>query len=484
MRRMPFPDSAGLGIVLEWALLLALPLAAGLAYALGVARTRQALQHELRQARDTLRRLQQLQVGCHWQTDAAHQLTGWTGAGTGTAPARQALLFDDPGLRAQLKSETAFEGLRLRAAEPVNGVQQWEMRAVPRWNDLGAFDGYSGVAQPLDDDGALQLAASLCAPVLATLPGPAWVLRATPAGWALHQANDAARALWPGGMQGRQISEARGALPTAVLDALLAAAPGHLASAQDIDVWRLAPAGPGAALLLKTPAPGPASGADRSEADTFSFTLTHDLRAPVRVVEGFTRIVKEDYGRALDRVGNDHLDRVLGAAARMNLMIDALLTLAQLSQQPLARQRVNLSQLASYVVDDLKRHASDRDVEFDIEPGLAATGDPTLLRLVLENLLGNAFKYSAKVPQARIALQASVQAGKPAFVVRDNGAGFDMRSADRLFGLFQRLHSASDFAGHGVGLASVRRIVQRHGGQVWAESEAGKGAAFYFTLPD
>jgi light-regulated signal transduction histidine kinase (bacteriophytochrome) len=207
-------------------------------------------------------------------------------------------------------------------------------------------------------------------------------------------------------------------------------------------------------------------------------------RAPIRVVEGFTRIVKEDYGRVLDRVGNDHLERVLGAAARMNLMIDALLTLAQLSQQPLARQRVNLSQLASFVVDDLKRGAADRDVEFDIAPGLIATGDPTLLRLVLENLLGNAFKYSAKVAQARISLQASPQGAQTGFVVRDNGAGFDMRSADRLFGLFQRLHSASDFAGHGVGLASVRRIVQRHGGQIWAESEPGRGAAFFFTLPD
>jgi len=231
------------------------------------------------------------------------------------------------------------------------------------------------------------------------------------------------------------------------------------------------------------PGPAPATPAEL-ESDTFSFTLSHDLRAPLRAVEGFTRIVKEDYGRLLDRVGNDHLDRVLGAAARMNLMIDALLRLADLSRQPLVRQRVNLSQLASYVVDDLRRSAPERAVEVDIEPQLTAWGDPTLLRLVLENLLGNAWKYSSRCAQAQISLRQVAQGEGRAYVVRDNGAGFDMRSADRLFGLFQRLHSASDFPGHGVGLASVRRIVRRHGGDIWAEAEPGRGAAFYFTLAD
>jgi signal transduction histidine kinase len=226
-----------------------------------------------------------------------------------------------------------------------------------------------------------------------------------------------------------------------------------------------------------------------SENASFSFTLSHDLRAPIRVVEGFTRIVKEDYGRLLDRVGNDHLDRVLSAAARMNLMIDALLTLARLSSQPLARQPVNLSQLAAFVVDDLRRAAPEREVEVEIEPGLSTQGDPTLLRLVLENLLGNAWKYTGRTAQARLSLgmvsnaAAGGAAGaRPTYVMRDNGAGFDMRSSERLFGLFQRLHSASEFPGHGVGLASVRRIVRRHGGEIWAEAEPGRGAAFYFTL--
>ena len=231
-----------------------------------------------------------------------------------------------------------------------------------------------------------------------------------------------------------------------------------------------------------------------ADADTASlvYTMSHDLRAPIRVVEGFTRIVKEDYGRQLDRVGNDHLDRVLAAGARMNQMIDAVLTMARLASQPLARQSVDLSQLAAFVADDLRRAAPERVVELTIEPGLRARGDPTLLRLVLENLLGNAWKYSSRNPQARIEFGSVAEAGRPGeapssrrvFAVRDNGAGFDMRVADRLFGLFQRLHSAKDFPGTGVGLASVRRIVQRHGGEVWAESEPGRGASFFFSLAE
>ena len=219
-----------------------------------------------------------------------------------------------------------------------------------------------------------------------------------------------------------------------------------------------------------------------SEQAAFSYTVTHDLRAPIRVVEGFARILKEDYGRVLDRIGNDHLDRVLAAAARMNSMIDALLTLANLSAQPLARQPVNLSQLAGYVIDDLKRAAAERQVEVEIAPGMVVDGDPTLLRLVLENLLGNAWKYSARIAQARLQFNCETQGGRQVFNVIDNGAGFDMRYADRLFGVFQRLHSANDFAGTGVGLASVKRIVRRHGGDIWAESEPGRGARFHFTL--
>ena len=219
-----------------------------------------------------------------------------------------------------------------------------------------------------------------------------------------------------------------------------------------------------------------------SDQESFGYTVSHDLRAPIRVVEGFTKIVKEDYGRLLDRVGNDHLDRVLGAAARMNAMIDALLALSQLSARPLARQPVDLSQLAGYVAEDLRRQWPDRQVALHIEAGLQAQGDPTLLRVVLENLLGNAWKYTGKcaVPQVWFERQ-KVEGG--GFTVRDNGAGFDMRFADRLFGVFQRLHSANDFQGTGVGLASVRRIVRRHGGEIWASAEVDKGASFHVVLP-
>jgi signal transduction histidine kinase len=212
--------------------------------------------------------------------------------------------------------------------------------------------------------------------------------------------------------------------------------------------------------------------------------LAHDLRAPLRVVEGFSRILKEDYGRQLDRIGNDHLDRVLAAAARMNGMIDAMLAMARLAQTPLQRQPVNLSQLAGFIVDDFRRQAPERRIEIDIEPGLIATGDPTLLRQVLENLLGNAFKYTGRNEAAQVRFgRADLRAGAPCYEVCDNGAGFDMRQADRLFGMFQRLHGGNEFPGTGVGLASVQRIVQRHGGQVWAESSPGAGARFYFTLP-
>ena len=244
------------------------------------------------------------------------------------------------------------------------------------------------------------------------------------------------------------------------------------------------PALPTAGLATPASPNAPAAGTGMSEADheSFSFTVSHDLRAPIRVVEGFTKIVKEDYGRLLDRVGNDHLDRVLGAAARMNNMIDALLALSRLSSQPLLRQPVNLSQLGAWVADDMRRQWPEREVQIDIEPGMLVQGDPTLLRVVIENLLGNAWKYSAKAVQPQISFGR--QPGESdGFSVRDNGAGFDMRFADRLFGVFQRLHSANDFPGTGVGLASVRRIVRRHGGEIWGEAEVNRGACFHFSLP-
>ncbi len=239
---------------------------------------------------------------------------------------------------------------------------------------------------------------------------------------------------------------------------------------------------------VKSDAKAAALQTEQDEQASFSYTVSHDLRAPIRVVEGFTKIIKEDYGRVMDRIGNDHLDRVLAAAARMNSMIDALLALSQLSTQPLSRQPVNLSQLAGFVADDLRRQSPERAVTLQIEPGLLTHGDPTLLRMVLENLIGNAWKYTGKCAQPMVVFErgepSPTAAANPVhtFTVRDNGAGFDMRFSDRLFGVFQRLHSANDFPGTGVGLASVRRIVRRHGGEIWADAEIDKGAAFHFSL--
>jgi light-regulated signal transduction histidine kinase (bacteriophytochrome) len=228
--------------------------------------------------------------------------------------------------------------------------------------------------------------------------------------------------------------------------------------------------------------PDPATAATEADHESFGYIVSHDLRAPIRVVEGFTKIVKEDYGAMLDKVGHDHLDRILGAAARMNSMIDALLGLSRLSSQPIARVPVNLSQIAGFVIDDLRRQQPEREVEVEIEPALLTSGDPTLLRMMLENLLGNAWKYSGNATPARIGLRRR-NGEATTFTVHDNGAGFDMRFADRLFGVFQRLHSASEFPGTGIGLASVRRIVRRHHGEIWAESEPDRGARFHFSLP-
>jgi len=340
---------------------------------------------------------------------------------------------------------------------------------------------------------------------LEALPGAALLAARRPSGAVVAALNAAAREHWPQAHAGMPVDALAG-LATAGGAALEGAQAGE---AITFDGWRFATLALGAAgELSDRPGshlcsdPGGAAAPDSAgraagepggwllvlqapwaaEGDVFGSTLSHDLRAPIRVVEGFTRIVKEDYGELLDRVGNDHLDRVLGAASRMNLMIDALLTMARLSAQPLAQQPVDLSQMAQFVLDDLQRSGPAREVEVDIEPGLRASGDPTLLRLVLDNLLGNAWKYTARADRARITLHAAQHDGRRAYVVADNGAGFDMRSADRLFGLFQRLHSASDFPGHGVGLASVRRIVRRHGGDIWAEGRPGQGATFTFTL--
>jgi signal transduction histidine kinase len=218
------------------------------------------------------------------------------------------------------------------------------------------------------------------------------------------------------------------------------------------------------------------------EMESFSYSVSHDLRAPLRVVDGFAGIILEDYGSRLDEIGREHIQRIVAAAGRMNSMIDALLAMARRTARELSMEPIDLSRAAHELAEELRATDTSRAVEFRIDPDLRAQGDPVLLRLVLQNLLGNAFKFSTHAPQARIEFGRHVVDGCDVYFVRDNGAGFDMRFADRLFGLFQRLHSANDFAGTGVGLATVQRIVRKHGGRVWAEAEAGKGACFFFTL--
>ena len=221
------------------------------------------------------------------------------------------------------------------------------------------------------------------------------------------------------------------------------------------------------------------------ESEHASLSISHDLRAPLRVVEGFTRILKEDYGPSLDRVANDHLERVLAATTRMGKMIDALLGLAQISSQPLVRQSVNLSQLAEFILEDLRHQQADRLATVHVQGGIVRHGDPTLLRMLMENLLGNAWKYTGKRDHTRIEVSERVMPdGRVACCIHDNGAGFNPDLAPRLFLPFQRLHSISDFPGHGIGLATVKRIVQRHGGEVWASCNAEEGAEFCFTLAE
>jgi len=476
-------SETGIGsLALVAAALLALAAVAGVAYLLGTTRTRLRSERALREARADARLQAQLLEGQPWQTDALHRLA--TGPGGAELPAE--MLVAHPEVQARLRSRRAFTDLLVALTESRQGSGIWLLRAVPRQDDLGAFSGYAGTARPMDEATAAQAGEAALQPLLDLLPGAA-VLAVDPGtGWRLQRANGAARALWPGLDDGAALPAVMVGLPERVAAAFGGAAPAVVRA----DGWQVLPGAPlpgGVRTLVLAQQLAPAAtdaaqAATMAESDSFSFTVSHDLRAPIRVVEGFTRIVKEDYGRLLDRVANDHLDRVLGAAARMNLMIDALLTLARLSTQPLTRQPVNLSQLAAYVVDELRRGAPEREAEVEIEPGLATNGDPTLLRLVLENLLGNAWKYSARCTRARISFAAVAHDGGIAYVVRDNGAGFDMRASERLFGLFQRLHSASEFPGTGVGLASVKRIVRRHGGDIWAEAETGRGAAFYFTL--
>jgi light-regulated signal transduction histidine kinase (bacteriophytochrome) len=220
------------------------------------------------------------------------------------------------------------------------------------------------------------------------------------------------------------------------------------------------------------------------ELEAFSFSLSHDLRAPLRIVEGFAEILSEDYGGKLDTLGNDHLKRIRNAATRMNQMITALLKMAKTTNAPLAREPIDLSMIAEELLNELAHETPQRPVKVTIAPHIRVNADRVLMRNVMQNLLGNAWKFSAHAREARIEFGVAAEFGPETYFVRDNGAGFDMKYIDRLFAAFQRLHSQSEFAGTGIGLATVQRIINRHGGKIWARAEINKGATFYFTLAD
>jgi signal transduction histidine kinase len=221
------------------------------------------------------------------------------------------------------------------------------------------------------------------------------------------------------------------------------------------------------------------------EVDALAYAISHDLRAPLRALDGFSRVVLQRFGDTLDEAGNDYLRRIRLAAQRMNDMVEGLLQLSLVGRTEPSREPVDLTALAIDAVAELRKGEPERAVQVVVADGLAARADPGMLRLVVQNLLGNAWKFTAGRADARIEVATSGQEEQqPAFVVRDNGIGFDMATADKLFGPFQRLHGANDYPGTGVGLAMVRRIVTRHGGQVWAHAEPDRGTVVTFTVPD
>ena len=220
------------------------------------------------------------------------------------------------------------------------------------------------------------------------------------------------------------------------------------------------------------------------ELETFSYSVAHDLRSPLITIDGFAQVLLENTADILDEPNKQHLERISNAVRRMHRLINDLLSLSKIVRAPLHRATVDLSRVAREVLQTLRQNAPARGADFSIADGITVTGDPGLLRIVLENLLFNAWKFTARRERAEIAFgRGTDRTGRIAYFVRDNGAGFDPRYAAKLFSPFQRLHSETQFAGAGIGLATAQRIIHRHGGQIWAESAVDCGAVFYFTLP-
>ena len=222
--------------------------------------------------------------------------------------------------------------------------------------------------------------------------------------------------------------------------------------------------------------------ATNKELESFSYSVSHDLRAPLRSIDGFSMALLEEYKDALDTEGQDYLRRVRSASQRMGQIIDDLLSLSRISRRELRKQEVNLSEIAQKIVEKLEEGDPDRHVDIVIGHRVTADCDPNLIEVVLENLFGNAWKFTSKQDKPWIIFDTVVQDDELVYCVRDNGAGFDMAYANKLFGAFQRLHKDTDFHGYGIGLATVQRIIHRHGGRIWAEGYVDRGATFYFAL--
>ncbi|MDR3607577.1 MAG: ATP-binding protein [Oligoflexia bacterium] len=220
------------------------------------------------------------------------------------------------------------------------------------------------------------------------------------------------------------------------------------------------------------------------ELEAFSRSVAHDLRAPLRSIAGFSKIVIEDHAQTLEEKGKEYLHRVFKAAEKMGQLIDGLLSLSRLSRGDIQKQHVNMSGIVDAVAAELRAGNPSRQIQFTVEPGLATTGDPRLIEIVMRNLLNNAWKFTSKKEKASVQFAALDGGREKTYFIRDNGAGFDMQYADKLFGIFQRLHAERDFEGTGIGLATVRRIIERHGGRIWAEAIPDEGATFYFTFDE
>jgi PAS domain S-box-containing protein len=227
-----------------------------------------------------------------------------------------------------------------------------------------------------------------------------------------------------------------------------------------------------------------AAEAANRELEAFSYSIAHDLRSPLRAIDGYASVLVEDHARGLDETGLRHLGRIREAAVRMGLLIDGLLSLGRLTRVGLRPQQVDLSKLARATLEQLAEAQPNRHVDLVVRDGVIGTGDSALLGAVLDNLLSNAWKFTRDTLRPRIEFGASEEDGRTVYFVKDNGAGFDMAYASKLFGVFQRLHGQTEFEGTGVGLATAQRIIQRHGGTIWAEAKVGEGACFRFTLAE